>query len=503
MPSARLPVRGWRLPAVTGRFTKLGLVTFGVTQLVLLFWWVAFFPGLMSYDSVTYIWQVTTSNWSTSHSIVYNGVLWLSLQLTGQVALLTFLQTVVMAGGLAYTVTGLRRLGVPGRWLGIAAVAAVCLPALGTFTVYVSKDVAFVLCELWLLGTVARILANRPAPPKRLLWTLFAELALISVFRPNGFVVIALTVAGVAVVLVGLRWRLAACGAAAIAFGFLATNVVFPAMGVQRAGSELVLGPAYADLAVAYRTRPSIFHDSDKVLLATVAPLSYWRSTANCYNADDTVAFNRPQFSIDAARAHQQELFDLWLRVVERAPDVVLQARICRGNIAWNPLPGPPQGWTVKIPIAGVGDYFDFPKAQIAQSPDIGAIRLAPLSRTANKLAVFARRVSDTPSFEWFAWRGATWAYLAYFAVGLFARRRRQWAPLALVAVIAATQITVAVNNPGQLVRYMAGPLLLGILLLPFAFARPGTREAPTVDGLAVDGPAVANAYPTQQRNLS
>jgi hypothetical protein len=69
---------------------------------------------------------------------------------------------------------------------------------------------------------------------------------------------------------------------------------------------------------------------------------------------------------------------------------------------------------------------------------------------------------------------------VAYVAVGLFAWRRRSWAPLALVAIVAATQITVTVNNPGQLVRYMEGPLVLGILLLPLAFAKPrGPSSAP------------------------
>src|SRR5690606_31606514 len=161
------------------------------------------FPGLMSYDSVMYLWQATTNNWSTSHSVAYNALLWLSLQLSGEVALLTLAQTVAMAGGLAYAVVGLRRLRVPGRWVGdaagvaIAAGLAVCLPAVGTFTSYVSKDTAFVICQVWLLGTVARLVAGRMASPReparRLLWTVFAELALMALFRQNGFVVIALT----------------------------------------------------------------------------------------------------------------------------------------------------------------------------------------------------------------------------------------------------------------------------------------------------------------------
>jgi hypothetical protein len=452
---------------------RLGLLSYVASQVVLLLWWAAFFPGLFSYDSVMYVWQATTGHWSTSHSVLYNGFLWLSLVITGQAWLLTLAQTALMAGGIAYAVTGLRRLGVSAGWLFTAAVAAVCLPALGTFTVYVSKDVGFVLCAVFLLGTVARLVAG--SRPLWTLWTLFAELALVSLFRPNGYLVIALTVLGLSLVLRGLWLRLTACGVGAVAVGALATTVLYPALGVQPAGSELVLGPAYADLAVALHDRPAAFTPADLALLSTVAPLSYWRDTANCYDADATVNYGRPSFSIDAARAHAGQLFDLWRRVAERTPDVVAGARLCRGAIAWDPFPA---GRTVKIPIAGTRTYFDFPVHQIAQSPYAGAIRSAPLSGFLHRVAVFARRASNAPPIAWLAWRGAAWAYLAYASVGLFAWRRRSWAPLALVAVVAATQITVMLDNPSQLVRYMAGPLLLGILLLPLAFARPAAPDA-------------------------
>jgi hypothetical protein len=36
--------------------------------------------------------------------------------------------------------------------------------------------------------------------------------------------------------------------------------------------------------------------------------------------------------------------------------------------------------------------------------------------------------------------------------------------------LVAANQLNVLVNNPGQLVRYMAAPIILGILLLPLLF---------------------------------
>jgi hypothetical protein len=480
--------RLWLSGLPASREWRLGAVTAVATQLVLLFWWLGFYPGTLSYDSVAYVWQVSTGNWTTQHSTVYNGLIWLSLRATGQLGLVTLAQTVALAGGLAYAVVGLRRLGAPGKWLAVAAVAATMLPAIGTFAVYVSKDVPFAVTEVWLLGTVARIVAARPAAPGRRVWlALLAEFVLLGLFRQNGFVVIGLTALVLVVVLAGVRWRIIACAGIAIVVGFAANLVVFPALGVRPAGPELVWGPAYADIAVAYADRPNDFTPADKAVMSAVAPLSYWQRTANCYNADDTVTNGNPQFNMAAARAHSAELADLWLGLVKRMPDEIASARVCRGSIAWNPFPGPSRGRTVKIPIDGVQNLFNFPRDRLAASPYADAIRLAPVSGAAHDVGRWLRRLTDVRQFEWIAWRGATWSFLAYVALILFARRRRDLAVLGLGAVILANQVNVMVNNPGQLVRYLAGPLILGILLLPLMFAHPRPRPGPA-EALRPDG---------------
>lgn len=453
------------------KIPRLGWTVYGATQVVLLAWWVGFYPGLMSYDSVMYIWQATTSHWSTSHSVAYNALLWLSLQASGEVAPLTLAQTVALAAGLAYAVIGLREVGGPGRWLGVAAIAAVVLPVVGTFAIYVSKDTAFAIAQVWALGTVARLLA-RPGRQRGLLWTLFAEMSLMALFRQNGFVVIGLATVVLVAVMTGRRRALLACGAGAIAVAFAANFGVYPALGVQKAGSELVLGPAYADLAVAYRDRPDAFDASDRALLATVAPLKFWRDSANCYVADDTVSPGNHEFSLPAARAHQGELAALWVRVAGRAPDVVSKARLCRGSIGWNPWPAPPQGRTVKIPLTGTKTFFAFPRSRIAASPFRGAVHQAPLIAPVHDAAAAWRRATDIRAAEWIAWRGATWAYVSYVAVAVFARRQRSMAFIALAALTLGNQVNVVVNNPSQLVRYMAPALILGVLLLPLAFAQ-------------------------------
>lgn len=492
-----VPEPAWRRVSATisstwgrvPRHLRMPLVVYVVTQLGFLFWWVALYPGLFTFDSVTYMWQVTTSNWTTTHSILYDALLWLSLQASGGVELLTLAQTVAVAAAITYAAMGIRALGVPGRWLAVAAAVLPLMPSLGVFVVLVSKDVPFVLSQIMLLGTLARVVVARrrtPAGPlirdramRRLLWLLFAEFLGLALFRQNGFLVVLVAAVVAAVALVGLRRWLLLVGAAAVAVSILLNLAIFPAIGVKQAGSELLLGPAYADLAVMYHDRPASFTAKDKELMSRLAPLSVWSANATCWSSDPTTN----TLDLKAAAANSSALFDLWVRAIKRDPDKFIDTRMCRGSIAWSVVTGPPNAGTLRVPINGKSALNGW-KARLApDNPYRSSIRLAPLSHSAYRLAVFLRKASGSLTLTPILWRGALWCYILYVAVLLFARRRADWSMLALTSMAVANQLVVMTNNPGQLTRYMMGPIFAGILLLPLAFAglrsgRPVLRRA-------------------------
>src|SRR6185436_11217870 len=117
---------------------RLGLGVYVVAQATLLCWWAACYPGVASPDTATYVWQVTTSNWKTDHSVAYCALVWLSLRLVHGLSLLALAQTVAAALGFSYVATGLRRLGVPGWLAAVPACLVALLPTVGVQVVYVS-----------------------------------------------------------------------------------------------------------------------------------------------------------------------------------------------------------------------------------------------------------------------------------------------------------------------------------------------------------------------------
>jgi hypothetical protein len=79
---------------------------------------------------------------------------------------------------------------------------------------------------------------------------------------------------------------------------------------------------------------------------------------------------------------------------------------------------------------------------------------------------------------EWLLWRGVTWAYLSYLVLGFAAWRRRERALLALATLTVGIQLSTLALNATQAARYLAAPLVIGILLLPMLAA--ARRPTPT-----------------------
>jgi hypothetical protein len=499
------PSRRALAAAVAGRLPRwrLPLLTYGVCQLVLLLWWAGFYPGLMNRDSITYVQHVTTGPWRNDHSVLYDSLVWLSLHATGDLGALTLAQTVAMAAALAYTVAAFRRLGVPGRWTAIAAVVVVALPPLGSFIIFIWKDVPFSICAYLVVPTLAHLVSLRrstswPAAgttpgDRRVTWLIAAlglELLGMCLFRNNGFAPVAVTAVLLIAALRGIRSRLAVTTAAVLCTTFVLSFFVYPAAGIRPMPSSLALGPVYADIAVAYAGAPATFTAADKSLLQHVEPLAEWARNANCYDADMTT---HPAGFVQRASRESTQLASLWLRVLRRSPQLILSARICRGSIAWLVFPGSRSAHAFLYGSQIPADLYGAATLPgVRENPYRADLATRPLSAAANAVTLFARRASGVPQLEWLLWRGATWCYLTYLMVWAVARRRRDWALLALAAVVAAQQVTVFIDIPTQAFRYMASPLYIGMMLVPLFLAR--NRAMPSRGNLAAATAAQAGA---------
>lgn len=464
----------------------MSVLIYAWAQLVLLAWWAVNFPAQFSLDSTTYVLHVTVGPWVADHSVLYDACIKLSLFLTGDVWLITLVQTIVYAALLALIAARVRDLGVRARWAALPAVLIVFVPTFGSFVDMLWKDVPFAAANLLLAATLLKVIADRRDGIRAMTWrtaaALGVEMTLITLFRNNGFVVVALVAVVLVCVLAGDRIKVAAVAAAAIVAFELAGSVVYPAVGIQPVSSSESYGVFYGDIANVYAADPGAFTASDLNTIKKAEPLADWRTAgASCLDSDPVNA----HLDRAVANAERHQLARVWFNLLTRAPVTLIRAHLCRADNAWW-IPATPH--FSMLPRKTPGNlYANHPRIHYAKRPIPTGLRerLAPhpLSWRLYHAATFTRtRLYQSPFLQVLLARAAGWSYLAYLAV-IVAALRNKWRLILLAALpILANQLTVLLANPAQLYRYTVVQLFLGMLLVPLVAAkspgRPGSTGA-------------------------
>lgn len=197
-----------------------------------------------------------------------------------------------------------------------------------------------------------------------------------------------------------------------------------------------------------------------------MAPIKRWWEGGTCYTINPLIW--RKDFSWQQADLHATELLALWQRLLVTEPRLVVDARLCRGSIAWRPVQDDQAtgGMTYRFSRRPNADTYVGPY-KVADFPGRWVFSLRPLSMELNQVADPWLTGALMPEWDWVLWRGAAWAYLSYVAAGLAAWALRNRYVLGVAAVVAGQQLAVLANISAQDFRYLATPILVGALLVP------------------------------------
>ena len=476
-----------------------------MAEAVFLLWWVSFYPGLFSYDSFDYTWEVTTGHWVDDHSIAYDAAVWLTLNVTGDYAALTLVQTLVMAAVLGYLAAGMRKFAIRSRWITAGVLLLVALPPTGSFVVFVWKDVPFVIGAVLGFAAIVHLTAamlkvkprrSRKVGLRRDWLLLAAGMLMVCLARNNGFLGVFLVGLALLAALPWLWKRIAAVILIPIVLFFALDSGLYPALGVTKPTNNAAYTFVYADIAAAYSQAPSTFTASELKVMAEVSPLSHWASAgAYCISTD---RLTTPEFHMSVAANHNSQLLRIFAEVMKRSPNYVFSASLCRAHNAWAIFPGgDPIGIaTVSASSNGYGLFTVHP--DMYQNKFFSVMKVRPLSDTLNTVSTFWYNSSRTSQLIWLFWGGAVWCYIGYAVVVNLTRKVRRREILALAAVTVGMQLNVLAATPSALYRYMASPTLVGVLLLPFLFSRL-TQEPPELP--AAQGAAARAAKASDDDN--
>ncbi|MFJ5232869.1 hypothetical protein ACIQBJ_23595 [Kitasatospora sp. NPDC088391] len=412
---------------------RLPFAVAAACQAVLLLWWAAAYPAFTAGPP-----DGSAPLYAAALRAVHAGPL-------------TLAQTVAVAFGLGYLVAALSRFGVRGRHSAPVALALAALPPTGSLAVSLGPGVPCAAAALLLTGAGLRLLARhgegtarRGGPAQRLdLAALFGAVLLLALTGTRGAGTGLVAVLVLVAALPRVRARLALLAALALAVPIALALLGHPA---DRGGSLHTLRAA--DLARARQADPAA--PADPALTALAPPGAWAAAGADC----SATAALTDRWNAAAARRGADELAAAWRQLLRDHPDRVLDARLCRGRLAWSVWAGGggPHAATV-VPDAADSSHG--------------------LWRPLHAAADWSRTLLRAPQLDWLLWRGALWAYAGLAAALLYAWRHRLPAlvPVAGAAVL-ATQLALTASAADQDYRGMGAALLAGPLLATLATVR-------------------------------
>ncbi len=450
-------------PARASRFrwVRYGVVCAGAWGVAL----VAYWPALLSPDSMSQWVQLATGHFDDAHPPVSTFTLWLLTRAWYSPAAIALAQMLVLAAVAGWGLARARAHGAPAWLVAIVGLAFALSPANALLVITVWKDIPFSIAMLGLTLLLIEIVASESpwlARPWR--WLLLGVLgAAVVLYRHNGLPAAVLT--GVALLLAyPRRWiRVGLSIGVGVALVWACQGPLFRAAKVQRSGlSTYWVWPVLHHLA-AHVSAQTPLEPDERGLIERIRPPGPWPNDP--YYVD--TLFRDGKVHTDNAVALRDDLLRLSARLVWRRPLVTLGWLADRASVVWR-ITQPPGSGYYRTALESTTDprVVDVARAQ--------GISLAPpwpaLQHWYTDLADGTQAHANS-----LIWRPALWMYLFVAGALLAAARARNARYLLVCVPVLVNSAFLAALAPGQDFRYQFPAYVVGLLLallLPFAAPR-------------------------------
>lgn len=269
---------------------RLGLALFLAFSAWYGLWWLAFYPGPMTGDSLDQWRQVVTGYYIDAHPFTSTLFLGIFRWLHDTPAWTGLIQVLAMAGLLATSLSYLRHKGVPKKGIAIATGFFVLWPAYSIYTVTIWKDIIFSLAIVAASFVCFRLIAEHKPTYK---WHIFAGLsvlaATIALWRVNGIIYLILPFVLVWIFNRNLLKPIAISGIAAIVIYAFMHLCVAGWLNVKPAPimSEWLRMKVVASI---YQKDHPRLSKHERKIFTTLMPESAWKKAYRCNHTDTTFA---------------------------------------------------------------------------------------------------------------------------------------------------------------------------------------------------------------------
>lgn len=430
------------------RWLALALPMIVVWVVVLL----AFWPGMMSADSLNQWGQVLSGQYNDHHPAFHTFTIWLLTRIALTPAVVALAQIVALALVTGLLLAFIESLGVPSFLIWIASLLFALSPVNATMVNTLWKDIPYSTAMLAVTYLILRLVASKGkwVEGKGGWLVLGITAASAILFRHNGLPVVVITFL-MLLIFFHRQWKPLA-GALAVCLGLYygITGPVYNLVGVERSTDLLDATTSLYKIAA----NADAGSEADK-LLTTMNPLSTdwecWISTS----VDEAYRAN-----VDQPDALLTKVGNL----LEHTPSLLAFDYRCNRSLVW--VIWDPNG---EVRNPSHAEYW-------IDANDYGITPDSKIPWLQTTLTNLVSTTAHNPNINWLVWRPAIYLYLFLGAI-LIAALRRKNARILLIAVpvlLQSISMTLIISAPNF--RYHYYTYLLALAFWPVIF----TQTEPT-----------------------
>lgn len=413
-------------------------------------YWLAFYPGLMTSDSLDQWQQAMTLRINNHHPAFHTGLIWLITRVWASAAAVSLCQIAFFALVVGWLMHELAAWGTPVWARTLVSLLLALSPVNGVMLMTLWKDIAFSIGVILLSGLWLRAARLGADVWRRKAFLVANTVTLIALclLRHNG---IALAVGMLALIPLSARSaRLPIAGSSIISV-CVASFIVGPLydlMGIGKMSPMFKSGAQLQHIGAVIQKAPPLTLEQ-RTLLQRVLPLETWRSNYNCFSTDplfyesniNTELFDNP---LERRRFHE-----IWLDLVLENPMAVIDSQMCMSSMLWR-VHESPGGYIATYALEAPPSALGFSRESVWPA--------------AHAWLTAALQWSIEPKQVWWFWRPALYVYFALFAVTSAVIRTRRVSAYGFLLPSCILFATLAALMPVQDFRYAYAMYLTGLI---------------------------------------
>lgn len=472
--AARLRLRAAPLRSVSGATLIYAAPCLLAWSLALMAYW----PGLLSSDSVDQWEQVLNRDFFDEHPAFHTMSIWLVTRIAISTATAIAAQVIVSSLATGWSIAQLRQLGAP-RWLAwLTTLAMATSPVNAPMVCTLWKDIPFSVAMLVFTVLILRVVASQGKWLDRVVNCvgLGCCAALVTLYRHNGIAPAFGTLMALFLVC-SAQWRRVAIalGTAVLAV-FLVQGPIFHLCGVHPSRIQGWLWPVIHHIGAHVNAGTPMTSD-ERAILRRLRKVDDW--PYNAYSVCPLLYDGN--FDVSAAQEWRYPAARMAWRLDRQRPSVALRHLRAQSSLVWRIQQPPNSPFWATLGVLSGSDV-------VIMSPYPNRMGLEPRPILPGLSHRLARYVSMTqePRFAWLFWRPALQLYVLLAAALMACWRYRSWTLMALTFPVVINSIIIATMTPVQDYRYQYGAYLAGLVLGPMLLlVKLPTKSDPEVSEFA------------------